>query len=203
MPIIQAEGSTPAKAVQSLLNTAYQLRTAGPAQKAALFQNLAEEYGVDLSAVQQQEQIHPALRQMMEKINGLENTVTQQRTLQEHEEQARIHAEVNAFSADPKNTYFEQVRAAMAPLLGSGQAKDMQEAYDMACWANPQIRSTLIAAQTNEQAEKRKAEVAKKKQAAVSITGSPSAKPLNSTSPKKSIEEELADVYDDVVGSRV
>lgn len=205
MAIIQAEGGTPVAAVQSLLNTAYQLRTAPPAQKAQLIQQIAQQYGVDLGQIQNQPQIDPAMQQIMDKISGLENKFTQQSTLQQNEENARIQSEVNAFGADPRNKHFSdlQVKAAMAPLLGNGQAKDLQEAYDMACWAIPHIRSEMIASQTQEQQEKRTAEIAKKKQASAQVTGSPGKTvPQNSTQ-EKSLRESLEEAYDELTSSRI
>lgn len=202
MPIITAEGGNPVAAVQSLLNTAYQLRTAPQAQKAQLIQQIAQQYGVDLGHLPQTEAIDPAYKALMDKINGLESTITQQSTLQQQQEHYKIQSEIQAFAANPANTYFEQVKAAMAPLLGSGQARDLQEAYDKACWATPEIRTILIAAQEKELFEKRKQEIAKKKQASVSVTGSPGHK-ANAGKSTKTLEEELGDVYDDLTGSAI
>lgn len=204
MPIITAEGGTPVAAVQSLLNTAYQLRTAPQAQKVALIQQIAQQYGIDLSQAQQpQQQVDPYIRQLEQRVQNLDSQFTQQKTLQEQQEQVKIQSEIQAFAGDPKNTYFEQVKAAMAPLLGNNVAKDLQEAYDMACWANPTIRSTLIAAQTQQEQEKRKAELVKKKQAAVSITGSPSVNTPSSTNQTKSVEDSVREAFDDIVGSKI
>jgi hypothetical protein len=38
----------------------------------------------------------------------------------------------------------------MAALLQAGQAKDLQDAYEQAVWANPQTRTSLIAQQQQE-----------------------------------------------------
>ena len=48
MPIITAEGGTPQKAVQELLNTAYLLRRGTPEQKVALFRATAQQFGIPL-----------------------------------------------------------------------------------------------------------------------------------------------------------
>lgn len=204
MPIITAEGGTPAKAVQSLLNTAYQLRTAPPAQKAALIKQIATQYGVDWTQVnQQQAPVDPVMQQITSRLDGIESKFTQQNTLQEQQEQARITSEIQAFAANPANTYFEQVRSHMAALMGSNQAKDLQEAYDKAIWANSEIRPILLATQQKEQDDKRKAELAKKKKAAVSVTGSPGVSPPNSEKPKsRTVEEDLREVMDDVLASK-
>lgn len=199
LPIIQAEGGTMQGAIKDLLNTAYQLRTGNPQQKAALMQQIAQTYGVDLQQAQTQPPLDPMMQQIMQRINGIESKFTEHSSLQEQQEHDKVMSEVSAFAADPKNVYFEQVRGKMGAFLGSKQAKDLQEAYDMACWSDPEVRSTLLKAQEAQEVEKRKADITKKKQAAVSVTGSPGVKAASST-PDKSLEEELSDVFDDLTG---
>lgn len=197
MPIITAEGGTPATAVQSLLNTAYQLRTGTPERKAQLIQEIAQTYGVDLGVLQGQSPSQEAnyIQQLQMEIQSLKQTLNPQAImaqLQEQQEHGKLISDVQAFAANPANKHFEQVKAAMAPLLSSGQAKDLQEAYDMACWASPSIRSTLLNEQKTQEAAKRKAEMEAKKSAAVSVTGSPSAHSGNAKIPERTLRDELA-----------
>lgn len=209
MALIQAEGGgSLASVVQGLLNTAYQLRTSSPEQKAQVVQKICETYGVPLQQFaqvnQQQAHVNPEIKQVMDRLSGIEQKFTHQSTLQKQEEDARVTSEIQAFAANPANTYFEQVRTHMGALFGSGQAKDLQEAYDAACWANPQIRSVLIAAQETAAAEKRKTEIAQKKKASASVTGSPG---LNASSTPskthKSAEESVREVFDDLMASKI
>jgi hypothetical protein len=53
-------------------------------------------------------------------------------------------AQIEAFKRDPKNRFFENVRQDMAKLFQTGKADTLQEAYDAACWLNPDIRAILI-----------------------------------------------------------
>jgi hypothetical protein len=197
MAIIQAEGGTPAGAVKDLLNTAYVLRTGSQQQKSHVLRQVAEQYGVDLGqTTQPQEQIHPIIAQMQQELQMLRqqaNPEVIEKRLQEKMENANIQSEVNAFAVNPANKHFEQVKAFMAPLLASGQAKDLQEAYDMACYANPAIRSTLIQQQTADLEAKRKAEIKAKKQASSSVTGSPDFTSPMARTPNKSLEDDLRD----------
>ena len=48
MPMIQAEGGSVEGAIQSLFNTAYQLRTGTPQQKGALIKEMARIYGAEI-----------------------------------------------------------------------------------------------------------------------------------------------------------
>lgn len=214
MPIIQAEGGTPAKAVQELLNTAYQLRTGSPQVKAQLVQNIIQAYGVDASLIGQapQNQADPVMQQLMSEVANIKNTITQQTTLQEQQKFDSMVAEIKAFSAKPENEHFETIRPDLAPYLSAAEAKNpnrpfqeiLQEAYTAAIWSNSTIRASLIAkqeAQARADADKkRKEEVTRKKQAAVSVTGSPGANAPASPKSQKSINDELSEIYDQLVG---
>jgi hypothetical protein len=54
------------------------------------------------------------------------------------------HESVNDFLADPDNIHAEAVADDMALLITNGRADDLKQAYDMACWAHPEIRALLI-----------------------------------------------------------
>lgn len=199
MAQIQAEGATPVQAVASLLNTAHILRTGTPEQKKALIINTAKQYNVDIGAVHEEEYVDPTiaqLKQQIEELRQLANPQVIESRLTERMEAGKIKQDIAAFASDPAHVHFETVKPLMASLLGTGQAKDLKEAYDMACMANPTIRSTLEAAKQAELEAKRKQEIANKKRAASSVTGSP-AIPSNAkaTNPKSSVEEDLRDAF--------
>lgn len=201
MHIISAEGGTPATAVQSLLNTAYLLRTADPARKAQLVMEIAQTYGVDLSIAQQQYQVDPVIGSLQQELNQLKQFLTAQQQTQSQQEQQKLQTEVQAFAA--KNAHFETVKGVMASLLGSGAAENLQEAYDMACHANPTIRSTLEAEKSAQQKAKRNEELLAKKKAAVSVTGSPGVNGPNSAKVNQSTREVLSEAYDALMGAKI
>lgn len=201
LPIIQAEGGTPEKAVQQLLNTAYQLRTAPPQRKAALLMDIARQYDIDLGAVQQQQQVHPQIRALQERIAQQDQQILEWQRQQQTAEEQKIAEEIQSFASNPDHPYFEQVRAEMHALLAGGRAKDLKEAYELSIWANPEIRSTLLAKQQAEAEEKRKVEIAAKKKAGSSVSGSPAAPADNSGRTKKQpLRNQLADEYDRLMG---
>ncbi len=81
---------------------------------------------------------------------------------------------IDTFGSDPKHPYFQDVKVHMGRLMSAGAAKDMQDAYDQATWANPVIRQQLLQQQTEAADKDRAAAVAKAKQAsAVNLNGSP------------------------------
>lgn len=198
LPIIRAEGGTEAGAVKDLLQTAYILRTASPEQKVGLFRQLAGQFGVDLAvAAQGAPQVNPEVQQLRQKIAQLEGTFAGAQQQQHQQAQGQAQAIIDAFVADPKNEFYEQVKPLMAHLLIGGQAKDMQEAYDMACHANPDVRSTILTRQAADAEAKRaaeaKAKADAKRRAAGSITGSARETPAASTTGNQnlSLREEL------------
>lgn len=197
MAQIRSEGGTAEGAVSDLLNTAYQLRTAPPNQKAQLVQQIIKAYGVDMNLISPESQgyVDPTIQELQNQIAQLQkmaNPATITKQLQEKMENDRIGTEVNAFASDPANVHYQTVKATMASLLGTGQAANLKEAYEMACFANPSIRSTLLAQQQTDETAKRKQEMEAKKKAGSSITGSPGTVVANSGSPERTLREEIA-----------
>lgn len=195
MPIIQAEGGTPLTAVQDLLNTAYILRTAPPQQKSQLFHNLARQYGVDLGQ-QPGANTDPTVAALQQQVAQLSGYINQTVNQQKQHEQESITSQIEAFAADPKNIYFNDVRNVMVGLLQSEAASTLQDAYDMAVYARPDIRSSLLATQQQDTEAKRVADKAAKADAARkaggSVTGSPGiSAPANGSVPNRSLREEL------------
>lgn len=178
LPIIRAEGGEPVRAVQDLLQTAYVLRTANADQKVQLFRQLAGQFGVDLSAAAQAApQVDPHVQQLEREIAQLKGHLVAGQAQQHQQVEEQAQAVIDAFAADPKNEFYETVKPLMGQLLVSGQASTMQEAYDKACWANSDVRSTLLGRQQAEAEAKRaaeaKAKADAKRKASGSISGSP------------------------------
>lgn len=84
--------------------------------------------------------LQAALRPVVEPL------MQQVQTLQQRLEAEKMSAATRAieeFASQDQNKYFDNVREDVAVLLESGRAKSLQEAYDMACWANPEVRVAL------------------------------------------------------------
>jgi hypothetical protein len=77
------------------------------------------------------------LAPVMQKISALENFIQQQQN-------AGVQTEIQRFASNPEHKFFENVKADMGRLINSGQAESLDDAYDMACWANKEIRGLLI-----------------------------------------------------------
>lgn len=178
--MIRSEGGEPIKAVAELLNTAYKLRTASPQEKGRLLWQTAQQFGADMRQTMQQGQpvFDPRLHEVNQRLASLQGELKKQQSLQQQQEQEGIKRLIETFAAD-KDTYpyFNDVREDMAALLQGGRAADLQEAYDKAVYANPDIRSALLAAKTVEDEGKRvadqKAKAEKAKKAGSSVRGGP------------------------------
>lgn len=196
MPLIRQESGDPVKAVESLLQTAYTLRTANPVQKQDLLIGIANQYGIDLNAVFNrlaggQSQVNPQVAQLEQRVAQLQQQLTQGSAQAQQAEEAQIAQTIERFASDPKNTFYADVKAEMAALLRAGRAKDLQEAYDMACWARPDIRPHLLQQQDQQRASDLKAKADKARLAGASIAGSPTGSAGAMAPQDRSLRDEL------------
>lgn len=206
LPMIQAEGATPETAIQSLLNTAYRLRTSSPQEKGVLLANLARQYGADLSAFsgdQEQTQIDPTVQALQQKLQQLEGFISQQHTQQQTVAEQNLLRDINAFQADPAHPHFEKVGQQMAGLIKAGLAATLQQAYDQAIYMHPEVRQQVISAQQTDaqrkqiEEAKQKAEQARKL-ASVNLISKPS---LPTKTMNGSLDQLLSEGYDSIVGN--
>jgi hypothetical protein len=162
--MIQSEGGTPQLAIRQLLATAYRLRIGTPQERGALLRQVAQEYGADLGQQQAgaepdpqqqwaqyiQQQLSP-LQQRIQQYEQ-EHLTAQQR--QEQQKQEEIQGQIEAFQSarnqdgTPKFKYFENVRGLMGSLIEGGNAQSLEQAYDLACNADPEVRAALVTEQS-------------------------------------------------------
>jgi hypothetical protein len=192
MAFINAEGSDPVTAVKNLLNTAHILRTADPVSKAQMFSQLAQQHGVDLSSLTQPTYVDPTIRDLQAKIDRLEGGFKQSAMATEQEQERSLQSQITDFAVGKQ--HFETLKPMMASLLSSGNAQDLQSAYEMAMFAHPTVRQSALAERDSlaatKQQEDAKAKAAAAKAASVSISGNPG---VNSSVelPAGSLREEL------------
>ena len=159
-PMMQAEGVTdPLQAVHGLLQTTSKLMMGTPQQKAQTIAGLIEHYGVDIAtldnALTGEPTVDPAvnqfnqvldqrlapLQQLLDRVNQTDQQAAQH-------SQAEATQTIQQFAADPKNKYFEHVRNEMADqieiALGHGRQLTMEQAYQSACMANPQVAPMMM-----------------------------------------------------------
>lgn len=160
--MIRSQGSTPEASIRNLLGVAYQLSTGTPHQKQQVIASIAQMYGVEMpQSGEEMQQMDPTVQALQQQIQQLMQEREQEKHQRETSTTATLSDEIEAFKADPKNLYFENVRAHMSALLQGGRATGLQDAYDQAIWANPEVRQQLLAQQAKE-AEAARLEAQKK-----------------------------------------
>lgn len=142
---------------------------------------------IDLS-----QHLQPIMAPIMQELQQLRGIVY-------GDKQAQTQQTVQQFFADPAHRYAENVADDMARLIKAGFASDLKDAYDKACWNNPEIRGLLINEQTTRtaaaQAAKAKQASDQAKAAGRSITGgmgSPNPSSANPDNLRAMLEEQFA-----------
>lgn len=186
-PYLSQIQATPESAFQALITTEYTLRTGSPSQKQQMLMTLAKEYGIEIGGQsadtqgQQQHASSPDLQHAVQRVQQLEQYIQnieyerqQQAARQQQAETAELTQQINAFASSGNAPHYQEVSQDMAQLLKAGYANDLQDAYEKACWARPDIRASLLKSEEAKRIQE-KAELANKaKGKATSITGSPS-----------------------------
>jgi len=167
-------GMNESQALGGLIQTAEFLEQ-NPVQGIAM---LAQHYGVNLGQFAQTPQAQPdpvqdALRPVLSELTTLKQQLAQR-------EQASVEAELKAFQS--ANPHFDAVREDMGRMIHAGIVNTLQDAYDRAIWARPDIRQRILSDQRAADEAKRAEAAAKvsadaKKAMAVNVKGKVSASP--------------------------
>jgi hypothetical protein len=205
LPIMRAEGADIPRAFENYLQTSFALRQGTPMQKALALHAIAQQFNVDLSLPQQQGGVDPRYVQLERQIADLTQRLSGQDQERQQREEQTLQQQIAEFSTAPGHEHFEKVRARMGALLETGEAKDMEDAYQQAIWSHPEVRTSLMAAQTKSAEDQRIAEQKAKadaaKAAAVSVKGSPGgSRPLNGAISHGSIADDLRAAVAEVRG---
>ena len=154
---IQAE---PKAYLSSMFNAEQTLRLGNPAQKMEMLLSMGDAYGIKLREVidaamggnlqevmaqahQQHKTPPPVPPEIMQELN-------ERRQWQTQMEDAAASDELAEFAAQPGHEYLEHVREDMANLLEHGVVETYQDAYDLACFRNPQVRAGVAARQAGQ-----------------------------------------------------
>lgn len=207
MPMIRAEGGNEREAISNLLQTAYTLRTATPEAKRDLILGLAQQYGVNLGQQQFQPQgaygVDPTVQQLQGQVQQLTQYINGQQETAEQHENAQTQRMIQSFASDPANLYFNDVKPQMALLLQNGQAATLQEAYEQACWAKPDIRPLMLQSQEKQALSKKQEQANKARNAAGSVSGAPIGGSSSTQKPAGSLRDELRQQFAAIKQSRV
>lgn len=183
MATINKFGVSPDVAIKQLFNSDHILRYGSEDEKLNMVQQIFRDYKINPQSVfasfqQAQQQIDPALQPVYQELQSLKQQQQTWLREQQSREQASLTSEIDR--AKEGKPHFDVVRNEMAALLNEGVAKTLDDAYDMAIWARPDLRATLLQQERETAEDKaRKEELSRKQQAASSsVRGS---SPISST----------------------
>lgn len=167
--LIEAEGSTPEKALADIMRTAAVLRIGTPQQKYQAFADAARQYGVDLAVFAQQPQQgqqpgQPQPQFRDPRVDQLLGHLQQQDLARVQREQTDLENSVTRWmnetdeKGEPRYPYLGDVINEMSALIPQLKTADptlthdgaLKAAYERAIWASPEIRALLQQKQQSE-----------------------------------------------------
>jgi hypothetical protein len=99
--------------------------------------------------------------------------------------QQQVQSQIDQFFSDPANRYADNVAEQMVKLIRTGEASNLKEAYDTACWMQPEVRAEILkeqrAAEAAQQAAATRKVTERARTAAKSINGGPATTTLPGT----------------------
>lgn len=192
---LEQHGINPIAQVSELLKANHTLAFGTPAEKSALFAQIAQNYGIPLpGAAEEPAYVDPAVKDLQTQIQSLQSRLSNEDKQRQTQAVAERTREIEAFAADPANPHFDAVSNDMVTFIKGGVCKTLQEAYEKAVWANPVTRAAEISRQQAEASKKAEeaaaAEVAKAKKATAANVRT-TAKSGSDTAPLGSIDDTL------------
>jgi hypothetical protein len=194
---IKADNSNPLQAIDNLMGTAAKLRTGTAPELASLMSNLIQQFGVgrfgqgfieslDQALVGQVPQVDPreqAIRRQLEQeiapVRQFMSELQQQKQMQEQMQQQAAGSEVQGFLAN--HEFAMDVKDDMADLIElaskRGREMSLEEAYDRACRAHPEIGKIFQKRDQASQAASRNQVAQRARAASVSVGGAPTPSP--------------------------
>ncbi len=160
----------------------------------------AQQRGINLAQMvgqpgaQGEQPMQQAPDPVMQRLGQVETFLTNFVQQQQQSAQAPIIAEINRFAADPAHPYFKDVeddimdRLKTGRVPGSSPSERLQNAYEQAIWAHPEIKNTLIDGRVSQRLEEQSAAATRAQNAAVSVSGSPAGAKIASEEPDDDLE---------------
>lgn len=180
LPLIQAEGGEPLKAIGSLLQTAAALRTAPPAHKARLVADMVRTFGVPIDALDAAlaGEVPQAQAQQPYKDPRVDALLAQMQASQASQAEAtRAKAAAEVEAAAQELEFLEDVRQDVADLMElaakRGVALSLKDAYGRAVAMNPELAGVLKQREASRAAAAANAATAKAKAASSSVRSTP------------------------------
>lgn len=198
-PILAAENIDPIQLFQSFAANHYLLSRGTPDQKIALAATMLENYNIPLAQLLEYiaegpAPVDPKYAALEKEINELKGKVTTRETAETDHIRQRLSTEIEQFANDPAHSHFNELANDIQKLFNAGLAANLQEAYDKALWARPDLRQQELDRLTAEKLAAEKAEEAKRREKVRKSTGdhvTALPKQRDGTIPKGSMDDTL------------
>lgn len=203
-------GATAHQVVGELLSADHRLRYGSPADRASKLVEIMEFYKVDLDAVNDvlakaetsgatSETIPSAVAQ---RLDHLERQVAGHAANQDAATTTDATAALETFLEDGKKEFYSDVRLDMADIIERGGVATIEEAYERATWAHPEVRKVLLARQADEVSQSSSQRAVDSRRASGSIAGGPNGTLHGSGVDPKDLRATIADAFG-TAGGRV
>lgn len=203
-PIIRAANSTPMAMISNLMQTSARLYLGNPQQKALVAFEIIRNFGIDLQTLDsmlagqmpppEEDKFARMLDQRLGPVNQFMQRINTGLTQRQEQSQQTVAAEIDEFSS---HDFFEDVREDMADLMEiaakRGVALTLQDAYDRAIAARPDLRSILDQRQAAQSAVSSQQRIEKARRAASSVTGAPA--PSGKQEAGKDLRADIANAW--------
>lgn len=178
---IAAEGSTPLKAFEYMMQTGALLRIGTPAQKANAVASIVKQYGIDLHMLDsvlagQQPRDNPAAlvqAEVQRALAPIQQQIQQRQQVQSSQIDQQVEQDLNAFASDPKNEFFDDVRDLMGDLIDlaskRGQSMSLTDAYERATLMHEPVRRVIEQRRTQAASQANQLVAQNARNAAISI----------------------------------
>jgi hypothetical protein len=176
-PVLAAENVDPVELFKNFSANHYLLSRGTLPQKVELAANLLKGYNIPLADLLEfiaedgePVAIDPQVAELRRELDQLKGGLTAAQQADYTRQVEQRASEVDAFAADPKNIYFQEVADDIRIIFEKGLADSLPEAYEKAIFANPVTRQKEIDRLTAERTSSAEAETEKRKQKIASST---------------------------------
>lgn len=148
--MFRQHGTNAVAHTKELLNLDHQLRTGTPAAKAQIIHSLITHFQPDVQTLMQLAAGRPMQQAPAQQTPNVQEAVRQELEARETQRQeADINRELQAFAADPKNEFLEDLKPTMQKVIeaglvtGNSYAEIFRNAYDFAAKQHPEVSQVL------------------------------------------------------------
>lgn len=197
IPALNAASVTPTQAFKNSLDLYYMMLTGDPEAKRHLLVKLGKQFSVDMNELPVEED--NAFTRLSQQV------ATLQQQLQMQQMQGQVNPQgtsdhyqqmVSEFRQAPGHEHFDELSPVMASLIESGQAQELDDAYQMALRTRSGTWESRLNQERKKWAEEERNRTVKAKAAAVSVKGSKPAPISTSSKASNDIRSALYAAFD-------